>query len=165
MISPGTGARLVRPTLRDAAFVAGWSTSVDEARRWCSREEHPFPVGVVVSWWQADDVQPWLLVDADRTVAYGELWLDDEEDEVELARIIVDPDRRGSGVGRRMVSQLVTTARATGKAACFLRVVPDNEAALRLYRSAGFVDVDQTRTDAWNQGQPTPYTWLELPDF
>jgi hypothetical protein len=66
--------------------IAGWSRSADEARIWCSRAAHPFPAEVVRTWWQADDVQPWLLIDDDVPVAYGELWLDADEDEVELPR-------------------------------------------------------------------------------
>ncbi|MGI3223421.1 GNAT family N-acetyltransferase [Streptomyces sp. GTA36] len=44
-----------------------------------------------------------LLVEDERPVAYGELWFDAEEDEVELARIIVAPDARGRGLGRVLV--------------------------------------------------------------
>ena len=156
-------AELVVPSAADAATVAGWSRSAEEARLWCSRAEHPFPAEVLRRWWDADDVQPWLLTDDERPVAYGELWLDVDEDEVELARLIVDPARRRTGLGRRLVSDLLAAARDTGLSGCFLRVAPDNAPALALYRSAGFVDVDASRSEAWNAGQPTAYVWLEWP--
>jgi hypothetical protein len=93
--------RLVRPTADEAAVIAGWSRSPEQAGRWCSRAEHPFPAAAVRQWWDTDDVEPWLLVSAARTLlAYGELCDDEEEeDEVELARLIVSPDRRRTADG------------------------------------------------------------------
>jgi ribosomal protein S18 acetylase RimI-like enzyme len=155
--------RLVPPEDEHAVAVAGWSRSAAEARRWCSVAEHPFPAARVREWWVESDVQPWLLVsDADGSpVGYGELWLDADEDEVELARLIVDPARRRTGQGRALVAALVEAAAATGLSGCLLRVVPDNAPAIALYRTAGFAEVDPVRTAEWNQGQPTAYVWFE----
>ena len=155
--------RLVAPSEGDAAIVAGWSASAEEARRWCSVAEHPFPVERVRGWWTEADVRPWLLVEGpdDRPVGYGELWLDEEEDEVELARLIVDPARRRSGVGRALVGGLVAAAGATGLSGCLLRVASDNAPAIALYAVAGFAEVEPERAAEWNQGQPAAYRWFE----
>jgi len=144
----------------DAATVAGWSTSVTEASRWCGHAEHPFPAPLVASWGEADDVLPFVLRDSDTVVGYGELWL--EEGEVELARLIVDPSRRGRGLGRQLVTELTALARVKAPLVC-LRVHPDNVAAARVYRAAGFLDVDAATADEWNAGQPVPYVWLTAP--
>ena len=155
------GWQLRTPTAQHAETVAGWSCSAAEAGRWVSNAVHPFPASAVTGWWQRPDVQPWLLVDPqDVPVGYGEIWDDADEDEVELARLIIDPHRRRQGVGRLLVDQLLTRARRSGRADCFLRVAPDNTAALALYRSAGFRDVDPAHADAWNQQQPVDYVWL-----
>ena len=158
-------SRLVAAQDEHATVVAGWRRSAEEARRWCSVAEHPFPAERVRGWWDDGDVRPWLLVaEADaRPVGYGELWLDEEEDEVELARLIVDPTRRRSGLGRALVAQLVAAATATGLSACLLRVAPDNAPAIALYRATGFAEVDPDRAAGWNQGQPTAYRWFEWP--
>jgi ribosomal protein S18 acetylase RimI-like enzyme len=158
-------SHLVTPQDGQAAVVAGWSRSAEEARRWCSVAEHPFPADRVRGWWAGADVQPWLLVDDldGSPVGYGELWLDADEDEVELARLIVDPARRRSGQGRALVAALVEAAAATGLSGCLLRVAPDNAPAIGLYRAAGFAEVDPARTAEWNQGQPTEYVWFEWP--
>lgn len=157
------GWRLVPPESRHAVLIAGWSASAEEAAAWVSLPEHPFPAATVAAWWQQPDAQPWLLLDPDgAAVAYGELWDDEEEDEIELARLIVSPQHRRQGVGRRLVQHLVARARASARSTCFLRVVPDNTSALRLYRSAGFVDVTGAEADAWNREQPTTYIWLTL---
>jgi [ribosomal protein S18]-alanine N-acetyltransferase len=155
--------RLIAPRHADADIVAGWSRSVEEARRWCSIAEHPFPAERVRGWWEDADVRPWLLVERPdgQPVGYGELWLDEEEDEVELARLIVDPARRRSGLGRALVAELVAAAEATGLSGFLLRVAPDNTAAIALYQAAGFVEVEPERAAEWNQGQPAAYRWFE----
>jgi ribosomal protein S18 acetylase RimI-like enzyme len=158
-------SHLARPQDGDAAVVAGWSRSAEEARRWCSVAEHPIRADRVRGWWAEADVQPWLLVEAldGPPIGYGELWLDADEDEVELARLIVDPTGRRSGQGRALVAALVEAAAATGLSDCLLRVAPDNVAAIGLYRAAGFAEVDPVRTAEWNSGQPTAYVWFEWP--
>ncbi len=148
----------LRPFDASAAdTVASWPTSVQESRWWCSDEA--VTGETVASWASAPDVLSYVLVVDDDPVGYGELWLDEEEREVELARIILAPATRGRGYGRLLVTALTAEA-LTHHDAVGMRVVPDNERALRSYRAAGFVPVDQSLADEWNVGQPTPYVWL-----
>jgi [ribosomal protein S18]-alanine N-acetyltransferase len=162
-VSAEKTSRLVPPRDADALVVAGWSRSAEEARRWCSVVEHPFPGERVRGWWAEAGVRPWLLVEGPdaRPVGYGELWLDEEEDEVELARLIIDPAQRRRGFGRALVGHLVASAAATGLSGCLLRVAPDNDAAIGLYQAAGFFEVGADRTADWNAGQPAEYRWFE----
>jgi [ribosomal protein S18]-alanine N-acetyltransferase len=156
--------RLVPAEPAHAATVAGWSRTPAETRQWCSRGDHPLAADVVTGWWEAGDVQPWLLVSAaGRPVAYGELWLDPDEDEVELARIIVAPEARGRGIGHRMVDELTVRAAGTGLRQLFLRVDPENTVAIGCYRAAGFVDVHPELSAQWNREQPVDYLWLCRP--
>ncbi|MGI8691694.1 MAG: GNAT family N-acetyltransferase [Geodermatophilaceae bacterium] len=155
--------RLLEPTTAAAAIVAGWSRSAEEAVVWCSRAEHPFPADVVRGWWTEPDVEAWLLVSDEGPVGYGEIWLDEPEDEVELARLIVAPEARHRGVGKTMVAALLERVAQTGPAQVFLRVRPDNEAAIRCYSAAGLTEVDQARAAEWNAAQPEPYIWMEHP--
>ena len=90
-------------------------------------------------------------------MAYGEVWSDEEEDEAELARLIVAPAARGRGVGRALTAALVANA---GYENIFLRVRPDNSVALATYRGAGFEDVAPELQAEWNAPQPRPYAWL-----
>jgi len=145
-----------------AAVVSSWATTPDEVLAWCSRSEVPVPPEVVVDWSSASDVHAYLLVDDGSVVAYGELWVDDDETEVELARLIVDPARRGRGLGRRLVTELAGRARDIHPNV-FLRVRPGNDAAVACYRAAGFQRLGPDVEQQWNQGQPVAYLWMELP--
>lgn len=144
-----------------AALVAGWGCTADEVRQWCGHPTAPVPAGMIRSWSAPPDVAAFLLVDGEDPVGYGELWVDDEEGEVELAHVIVAPDRRGQGVGRRLVEVLVAQARRHHPVVT-LRVHPDNAAAQRCYLAAGFVRASAEEESAWNRLQPVDYVWMVL---
>ncbi|HEY9338584.1 MAG TPA: GNAT family N-acetyltransferase [Kribbella sp.] len=141
--------------------VAGWALDEKEVALLSGRVVYPFPDELLASWRTVDsDIHPYLLFDGERPVGYGEVWLDDEEDEVELARIIVDPEVRGRGVGGELVRALLGPALDAGYSEVFLRVRPENAAAIRAYHGSGFVDVPAALMEEWNDGQPVPYRWM-----
>ncbi|MGW6056302.1 GNAT family N-acetyltransferase [Streptomyces sp. NPDC055189] len=144
----------------DAVTVAGWPASADEAALWCGLRDFPVTARVVAGWQLDGDVRGQVLAEGARLLGYGEVWCDEEEDEAELARIIVAPDARGRGVGRRLVRGLAGLALRVGYTEIFMRVHPGNAAALRCYRGAGFLPVDPALAAAWNAPQPVSYVWL-----
>jgi ribosomal protein S18 acetylase RimI-like enzyme len=150
-----------------AALVAGWAVGDEVVRAWCAVEGDAVPADVVAAWSEADDVEAFVFTEVagGPLVAYGELWLDDEEGEVELARLLVSPERRGHGVGRSLVHALVERARTVHAHLpdVFLRVRPENAQAIRAYRAAGFVDVPAGEQATWNEGQRFAYHWMVLP--
>ncbi|NEA37292.1 GNAT family N-acetyltransferase [Streptomyces sp. SID13031] len=146
------------------AAVAGWASSAQEVLLLTGRDEHPFPADILSSWRAISaDIQAFLYFDGDTPIAYGELWLDGEEDEVELARLIVTPDLRGKGIGTDFVRALLAPALSAGYADIFLRVRPDNTPAIRAYLRAGFQPVPEALAAEWNEPQPIDYTWLQYP--
>jgi ribosomal protein S18 acetylase RimI-like enzyme len=151
-----------------AALVASWAAGDgDVVRAWVAIEADTVPADVVAGWSKADDVEAFLFTGSagGPYVAYGELWLDAEEGEVELARLLVAPDRRGRGVGRVLVRELVDVARSSHPELpeVILRVRPENVQAIRAYAAAGFVDVPAAEQVTWNQGQRFAYHWMVLP--
>jgi ribosomal protein S18 acetylase RimI-like enzyme len=146
------------------ALVASWASTAQEVALLSGRDEFPFPADLVDSWRKvADDIAAYSYFDGANPVGYGELWLDDEEDEVELARIIVAPALRGKGIGTDFVRALLQPALAAGHAEVFLRVRPDNERAIKTYLRVGFQPVDEQLAAEWNEPQPIDYTWLQYP--
>lgn len=104
------------------------------------------------------------MLEADAAaVAYGEIWEDPEEDEAELARLIVDPARRGAGLGRALARALTAEARRLGWSDVWLRVHPGNEPALRAYAAAGFERATPEDEIAFNVGQPVAFVWMRAP--
>jgi ribosomal protein S18 acetylase RimI-like enzyme len=148
------------PFSTDAAGqVAAWATTPAEVTAWCSRTEAPVPAEIVAGWSQQPDVRAYLLLADDAPVGYGELWIDDDEAEVELAHLIVAPGLRGRHLGRALARLLAAEAHRAHPTV-FLRLHPGNDAALACYRAAGFTRLDPDTERDWNQAQPTSYLWL-----
>ena len=61
-----------------------------------------------------------------------------EGTEVSSLGMMVAPDWRGRGIGQRLLQRAIDWARSVGAHKVSLDVFPDNEAAIRLYRSFGF---------------------------
>jgi ribosomal protein S18 acetylase RimI-like enzyme len=111
-----------------AGVVSGWARTNEEVVMWCGRPAAPVPAEQINAWAREDGVLVFGLYRGERLVAYGELWVDDAEAEVELARLIVDPGERGQGLGRCLATGLADLARSRYPRV-FLRVHPDNIAA------------------------------------
>lgn len=119
----------------------------------------PGPAATVVAWSDDDAVHAYGLFDGDQLIAYGEVWVDHDEAETELARIIVSPSRRGGGVGR-MLARLLAGRAAGEYADVYLRVRPGNDVAVRCYGAAGFTRLDTAHEQRCNVGQPVDYVWM-----
>lgn len=65
--------------------------------------------------------------------------IDPRHRSAEMGNVLVDPDRRGRGVGRAAVAALLDLAfDVLGLERVELRVFSDNEPAIRLYEACGF---------------------------
>lgn len=104
----------------------------------------------------------------------GGVWIVERDDEVagclglgdmggglgRLRWVLLGPELRGQGIGRRMVSEAIALARELG----FERLELDTFGALRtaahLYREAGFELTSERRTTMW--GPPIAYQRYEM---
>lgn len=80
----------------------------------------------------------YLLMSENRAVAYGLLRGWNEGYVVPSLGLAVAPTQRRRGLGRRMMDVLHQAARSRGADRIRLRVHPDNEKAVALYRSLGY---------------------------
>jgi len=144
-----------------AAEIVGWVATPEEARAWCGHGTADLPRPAVFEAWHRDpDVHAHVLLRDGSPVAYGEAWVDRDEREIELARLIVRPADRGRGVGRLLVRELLREAARFGYEWAFVRVLPGNAAALACYRGAGFTRVPEAEERRFTAPQPTRYLWL-----
>jgi ribosomal protein S18 acetylase RimI-like enzyme len=60
-----------------------------------------------------------------------------------LEELYVAPDRRGRGIGRALLDSAMTTARETGAARMDIGTSEDDTAALGLYESSGFTNLER----------------------
>ena len=90
-------------------------------------------------------------------------WHPISEDEVELARLIVAPQLRGLGHGKRLVRVLVEKAAATGLTTTMLRVMPNNHVAINCYLVCGLQRLGPEESAEWNQGQRLDWVWSRVP--
>jgi ribosomal protein S18 acetylase RimI-like enzyme len=92
----------------------------------------------------------------------GSLALTDEGDGVAWVRFFVlDPEARGAGLGRRLLDELLETARETGFDRVVLETFSDLRAAAHLYRAHGFRVTSEETGPRWGRAELT-YQRYEL---
>jgi mycothiol synthase len=107
--------------------------------------KHPEQGSITRADLETSMAQPWfreedflLLREHQRIVAYA--WMKVEGSLGEFYVVGVDPERRGAGLGRRMVDAGFAHLAARGIRSAHLYVEGDNVAGLRLYHSMGFAE-------------------------
>ena len=73
-------------------------------------------------------------------------------DTCDLENVLVAEEYRKSGIGRAILTELLSDAKERGAEKVFLEVRVSNSAALRLYLSCGFVGV-HARTRYYSDGE------------
>lgn len=110
--------------------------------------QHPEQGALGVPDLEARQAEPWFeagdfLIARDasgRMVAYNWLKLEPDSDEGEIYVIGVSPALAGRGTGRALMLAGLRRLRERGRSAATLYVEADNDPAVGLYRSLGFVD-------------------------
>lgn len=86
-------------------------------------------------------------------------------DAMEIKRLYVRPEGRGTGAGRALVEAAVSEARTSGRKALRLDTTKNLEAAIGLYRSMGFRDcAPYPESDHYDDTELLPVmVFMELP--
>lgn len=85
-----------------------------------------------------------------------------ENDDWYLSRIAVAPEYRGTGLGRELLRRFIAAAAGVQARRCVLEVDTDNDAAIRLYRSAGFLVTGQAGVQHPDTGCTLSYLHMSL---
>jgi RimJ/RimL family protein N-acetyltransferase len=139
--SDGT-VRLREVTRADADDLYRWR--MDERSRPMFRSVDPVPIethrAFVERYFAEGNTDHWFVIEAGG-VAVGTITLyhlSGDGREAEWGRLVVDPDRRGQGYGRRALALLIAHARAAGVRTLRCEVLESNAVAASLYTEAGF---------------------------
>ncbi|XLZ69957.1 GNAT family N-acetyltransferase [Massilia sp. SR12] len=136
----------------DFETIASWIPDAAAARRWAGPLlSYPFtaadlPAALAIPGCQTSSH---CLVDdyIETPLGFGQYWVF-QADAVHLGRIIIAPDARGRGLGRALCQHLIEAALAGTQAkAVTLRAYRDNVAAVDLYESLGFAEVESESTN------------------
>jgi ribosomal protein S18 acetylase RimI-like enzyme len=147
-----------RPSLlSDLQTISSWVQNQHECDLWTGGVV-PFPIDMTtlpskIAW---DSVQSWTVLAADHVVGYGQL-IPKPDDRLHIARIVVDPNSRGRGYGRLLMSHLLNSAQTQHPSTISLNVHPGNERALMLYQSLGFDPVQD-----YEASNPGAFTYMQF---
>ena len=83
------------------------------------------------------------LDDTDKVVAYGGVMI--AADEAQILNIATNPDFRGRGLGKAIVSAILDCSKTAGAAVVSLEVRESNLAAIKLYKSFDFYEVGRIK--------------------
>jgi ribosomal protein S18 acetylase RimI-like enzyme len=136
-------SRLEAASVSDLTEVCGWIRSAEDCRLWLgARLEFPIDAAKAPAALEFDIATSWKLVEHDKTVAFGQI-VPKERARLHFARLIVEPERRGTGFGRLLVRALLDVTKPMSGHVVSLNVIASNTQAIGLYRSFGFVEVDR----------------------
>jgi len=142
-------------------MVLGWIQSPEDLFRWSGREDYPLTDPAVFVDWHADpDIHPYLLIADGAPRGYGELWVEEEEHSVELARLLIGPQDRRKGYGSILVERLCEKGADLGLNQVCLRVVPTNQPAIGCYEKCGFSRATAQEEALWNAREQHPFRWM-----
>jgi ribosomal-protein-alanine N-acetyltransferase len=72
-----------------------------------------------------------------KVIGYGGTWV--LVDEAHVTNVVVSPEFRGQGIGRKLMNEMLVKAREKGAVCATLELRKSNEVALKLYESMGFI--------------------------
>jgi N-acetylglutamate synthase-like GNAT family acetyltransferase len=97
---------------------------------------------------RSDRERIWI-VDKDGKVAGSVAIVEASKESAQLRWLLLHPDLRGQGIGRRLIEDAVAFCRDSGYASVFLWTVGALSAAASLYRAAGFRLTEERTHTLW----------------
>lgn len=144
----GKPVKLVRATDDHVWEIMRWFPDQRSCRIWGGPEfRFPFTKTTFLEDTHSRELPSYVLVEPDdRLLGFGQYYL--RVGRCHLGRLVVSPEYRGEGLGRRLIGDLVEVgARHLGVVECSLFVATDNTSAIRLYRKLGFVETQYPEDD------------------
>lgn len=104
---------------------------------------------------EGDGLSAWMLVEDGTEAVLGHVDLTVDGEVARIGRVLLDPACRGHGLAHVLIGLAIEQARALGATELLLNVIAGNEAAIRTYARAGFVEMPQSdRPEAHVMARP-----------
>ncbi|MCF2949044.1 GNAT family N-acetyltransferase [Paraglaciecola aquimarina] len=135
--------KFLRATTEHMLQIKRWFHHFDEIQRWGGPElTYPIEDQTFTELLQAPHFNSYAMLDENNQVmAFGQHYIRLERHH--LARLVVNPNNRGQGLGQVLVKQLLDIAIGLHTAqSASLFVFEDNLAAYHCYQKLGFVETD-----------------------
>lgn len=136
-----------------------WVGSFQESFFWCAKKQFPLEPQIFEQWHIDHDIHPYLLVEDEEAIAYGEVSLASGSEEAELMRLLVHPEWRGKGVGGRLIQALLETLDPQSVKEVMARINPQSDASRRILEKQGFVRMSPERETELNQWEAQAFEW------
>ena len=126
---------------RDRPLLRAWVESPRTAH-WLTERESGLTEEELDGWRDAPELTQWIAEREGQPVGYGAI-REDAAGYLMLCHLLVDPARRGRGIGRELARALAAQARARRPGwPVYTRILPDNLPAILAYPSAGFAPLE-----------------------
>ena len=143
---------ILRPaTPEDLETILAWIPTPEALKLW-GGPALTFPPLADKTWDEigATDENTFSLISPDGTIVGFGQSLPREPDRMHLARIIISPSVRGTGLGRILCQKLIEVGQRRYLASIFtLNVYKNNRSAVHLYESLGFTVVSENLEHNW----------------
>lgn len=144
-----------KANLYDEPILKGWLQNKMDCLYTIGDEQ--YATTMYKNWLEAHDQIGYCLTLNNHVVAYGEIWIDQEEEDLELAHLIVDPEQRNKGVGKQLIKLLLNECKDYPYEWIYMRIVPENIRAITCYERIGFTEDPHLRT-SFN----SKWVWMKI---
>ena len=135
--------QLIKPDKSHIESLMKWFSCEQELKDWSGPNfAYPYVFASFIADLKLDSVKAFSLVDDESTLlAFGQYYL--LLNRCHLARLVVNPNFRGKGIAKELISRLSESGTAELKVnSCSLFVFKHNQSAINAYKKFGFVETD-----------------------
>jgi aminoglycoside 6'-N-acetyltransferase len=149
----------VRPaTERDVELLVHWHADPEVSRYW---DDETFTSDEMRARLAREDVDSYLVEADGEPIGYIQAWWDDDEPRRGGIDMFLVPSARGRGLGPDAARALTEQLLASGWTRVTVDPYVSNERAIRAWRNAGFVRVDE-RERAPDEEHASPWLLMEF---
>ncbi|MCA1060326.1 GNAT family N-acetyltransferase [Rossellomorea aquimaris] len=133
-----------KATPEDEPVLKEWLNNPEDCLLVTGRQ--PYSSDMFHSWYEEPDQFGYMLEEDSKSVAYGEIWVDEEEEDLELAHLVVEPSLRNKGLGKQLIKALLEKCKDYPYEWVYMRIEPLNKQAIQCYKGVGFVEEPSLRS-------------------